>query len=276
MIIVPKVDENWIPCEGPILDALRISRILEIQMLSKHIRESFVKCTKLLDNLLELTLLTNVILHMPLGLHELEYAAANTALRYETYDLFVQTDIYGRKHGVVFHVLFHVHDSMQRFVGFGGMELLHTLVKADFSTRVLLENSTRSITLDKDKPITLEQLFSQFSDPKLGMCLDICHLQSSENAYSRTYSLNSEQLQNIRSLHFSCTLNGDGYKFKSNHGQPHPTLTSVFRDLKYLQNKGVEIDKVWMVLEVAEEDYVNRPNLISEIQLLQKADSFRR
>ena len=270
MIVVPKVDENWVPSEGPILDALKVSRVIEIQMINKTIHESFEKCTVLLDALLELVPLTDVILHMPLGLHELEYAAANPALHFETYDLFIKTDLYGRKHGVVFHVLFHINDSMEKFIGFGGMEFLTTLIKTSFSTTVLLENSTRSITLDKDAPITLERIFDCVSSPKLGMCFDICHLQSSENAYGRTYSLSSSQLENIQSVHFSCTLNNDGYKFKANHGQPHPTLASVLKDLKYLKDKGVDPDKVWLVIEVDEKDYANRPNLIHELQLLQK------
>lgn len=41
MIIVPKVDENWIPREGAILDALHSSKVIEIQMLSHQLSESF-------------------------------------------------------------------------------------------------------------------------------------------------------------------------------------------------------------------------------------------
>lgn len=64
--------------------------------------------------------------------------------------------------------------------------------------------------------------------------------------------------------------------FRDTHGQPHPTLLSVMEDLKYLEVKGVDIDKVWLVLEVAETDYSNRPNLIHEIKLLQEAELYRR
>lgn len=273
MIIVPKVDENWEPVDGPIMDALAQSHVFEIQLLSKDICTAFLKATQVLDKIQSKVRLTEVILHMPLGLHELEYAAANSYLRSQVYELFFRTHSYGLHHGIRFHVLFHIPDSMEKFIGFGGMELLYSLLASQLNTCVLLENSTRAITLDKDKPLALEKLFETFEHPKLGICWDICHFQSSENAYDRVYSLTSRQIENIRSVHFSCTLNHDGYRQKSTHGQPHPTLEMLQEDLQYMRSKGVDPEKVWMVLEVAEVDYVKRTGLVHELDLFSQLNN---
>ena len=120
---------------------------------------------------------------------------------------------------------------------------------------------------DFDRDIIVK-ILDNFKSEKLSMCLDICHLQASESFMKCDISLTKEQIKRIKNIHFSMTVDNDGYRDKERtHGRVHDTLESLKKDLEYLEKKGIKLKKVNLVTEINEEDYQNRPDMIKELKL---------
>ena len=119
--------------------------------------------------------------------------------------------------------------------------------------------------------INVVALSKEFNSEKLKFCFDICHWQASENAMKGEISLISEYIKGIKNIHFSMTKDNDGYINKeSTHGVVHDSLETCISDLKYLQEKGIDLSKVNIVTEINEIDYKNRPDMCKEIEFLKE------
>lgn len=266
--VVPKVDQNWDCCDATIIDRIRKAKALEIQLLGPDLEEAYKKAFEMLN---KLEGLENVILHMPNAYNIIELSACNQELKKKVEKMFFESDEYGKRHGIQFYVLFHIMDNYKHFVDFGGLPYLKEILAFPVQTRVLLENSIRDIRLNDNSKTTLEQIFQVVDDEKLFFCFDLCHHQASENAFERRFELTDEQKQRLKSVHFSYTANKDGYREKKKtHGVAHPNVALLTADLEYLKRLGVDVEKVWLVLEVNEDDYSDRASLRQEIMLFEQ------
>ena len=271
LTVVPKVDENWEVKDSLILDQLRQQGKLEIQMLNKNYLEQFSKCQDVIRKAKSVQKLDTVILHLPLGNHDIDYVVSNTALRYNIGELFRKADRLATELNIFIYVLFHTTDEYHKLVALGALELIKDMLDMTDNTGILIENSIRSLRVNPNSKIQIDLLFDNLQHKRLQACFDICHLQAQENALEREYSLYESFINNIKTIHFSYTANHDGYKDKSTHGIVHNNVDDFIKDLDYLRNKGIDIDKVWLVLEIQEKDYINRPNLCKEIELAKLA-----
>lgn len=273
LTIVPKIDENWEVRDGLVLKQIKQQGKLEIQMLNKNYLEQFDKCSEIIKSLQGIQKLDTVILHLPLGVHDIDYVIVNTALRYNIGELFRKADKLGSKLHIFIYVLFHTTDEYYKLVDLGGLEFIKDMLNMTRNVGILIENSIRSLRVNPNQKIQIDLLFDNIQYERVSACFDICHLQAQENALWRKYSLQESFIDNIKTVHFSYTANNDGYRDKSTHGIAHRDIDEFEKDLEYLKEKWVDINKVWLVLEVQETDYINRPNLCKEIELAKLADS---
>ena len=87
------------------------------------------------------------------------------------------------------YILFHIIDNYDKCKGFGVLYFLHYTLDRTSNIRILLENSIRDVRMNINQQTSLDKLFDDIQHPRLGACLDICHLQASENIFKRQISL---------------------------------------------------------------------------------------
>jgi nucleosome binding factor SPN SPT16 subunit len=123
--------------------------------------------------------------------------------------------------------------------------------------------------MDDDEQDTLVTIFQNIESEKLSFCLDLCHWQSSENVWGSSLKVDKLLLNNLKNVHFSMTLEKDGYKNKARtHGRGHDCMKSCIRDLEYLRKKGIGLEDINLVTEINEEDYKRRPVMHKELYYL--------
>jgi endonuclease IV len=156
------------------------------------------------------------------------------------------------------------------FEDLGGLEFLDYIIRLVNGTKVgfLIENSLLDTCIRSYDRDTVVKILDNFKSDKLSMCLDICHLQASESYMKFNIPLTKEQIKRIKNIHFSMTVDNDGYIDKERtHGRVHNSIESLKNDLKYLEDKGIKLKKVNIVTEINEEDYQYRPDMVKELKL---------
>ena len=157
------------------------------------------------------------------------------------------------------------------FAGIGGIEFLKYIVSLTEGTKVgfLLENSIINLNRDDDELDSVTGVFKIHTSDKLKFCLDLCHFQASEYVLDESIELDKVLLDNLKNVHFSMTLENQGYKNKEKtHGRAHTTMKCCLRDLEYLRRKGINLNKVNLITEINESNYKTRPMMHKELYLL--------
>lgn len=272
MRLIAKVDTEWDFKSDDISECIQENRAIEIQMLG-DITKGYKKCIEVIEKLRKYKV-DYVVIHLPMGEHELGYISCNLTLDIKFRLMIMNLIRYSKDSGIGIDVLVHVEDKYEKLVGVGAIGYLKSIAERCKGTSVgiILENKIRSSTLGDGEKTSLEQIFKVIDNDSIKMCLDICHIQASENLYDKDIELTEDQIRNIKNIHFSYTVDGDGYRDKRRtHGRAHLSIEDVLLDLDYLEAKGIDLSRVNIVLEINEEDYTSRKDLIKEIKLVKQA-----
>lgn len=276
MRILPKIGENEERMHPDLLDKINESKGCEIQLLTDIPDIAFSNAMKSLEKF-NLNI-DYIIVHVPFSMIMLDMVYRNDNYRYHYVKFINRVLDYSETNKVRIDIVTHVNPSYSQFNALGTEDFLMGILAAINRSRVrlLIENSIISLNEDDNAESTEEAIFRQIRHPHLKFCLDLCHLQASENVLQKSRCLTQGLLENISNIHFSATLDNDGYRNKkSTHGRAHRCLDDVLNDLRYLQNKGIDIEGVNIVLEINEDDYVNRPDLLREIHYFNEINTYR-
>ena len=124
---------------------------------------------------------------------------------------------------------------------------------------------------------TVLDLCEQIDSQNVRACIDICHIYCQAKIWHEPMKefikkyLDKEKCKKyVAHIHFSSTINDDGYIYRKTHGRKHETSEKLFEDANILCEYGMTAKDINWVTEVSEEDYVLRPDQISEIVGLKK------
>ncbi len=139
---------------------------------------------------------------------------------------------------------------------------------------LLLEN----IFMFPEKECTVFQIAKEVDSPNLKVCFDICHLycrasinKSNVEDYAKTY-LDKELCQKyIHQVHFSYTVNNDGYIDRKTHGRVHKSKEAMLYDLELLEKYNMR--NCNYITEVSEDDYDTRVDQLKEIKWLEEIEN---
>ena len=272
MDIIPKISEyDFENLNNFILNKIKNIHKCEIQMLQDNLNLSFENTKKVIE-----TFDNNVkyiVIHLPFTQLYLDLICFNDRTRLEVIKFVKDVVKYSIKTDINIDILFHINPSIAWVRGTDTCRYLDYLLTLVNGTNVgiLIENCIVSLNEDDEFEASEDFIFEHWSNPHLKFCLDICHLQASENAMNKEMRLSDAVIRNTKNIHFSMTLDHDGYRDKKRtHGRRHFTAEDVKCDLEYLENKGINIHDVNIVAEINEEDYTNRPDLIHELYLFER------
>ena len=265
MLIVPKVDEKSYPISEEL--GQRIRDKLEIQLIGIDVELSFENAKRVISQFDDLKVL---ILHMSEELVCFDFVASHKHLREAFIRVLSQIVSLSNEKNLEIYLLTHLMQPMRFYKHSEGKKWLQYYLDMIEGTNVniLIENSLPDIRFSQPYDTALSQLL-ELKHPKLFMCLDICHWFASCNLLQRDIEFPKELVSRIKSVHFSATLNNDGWLYKKEtHGRVHPSIDSCERDLQFLKKLGVDFNSTFIVAEINESDYVLRPDLITELNYL--------
>ena len=269
MQIIPKICEyDYNTIDSRIRDQIEYTHKCEIQMLQGDLGESFQNVKRVIESLGDC--LEYVSIHLPFSALYIELLYCNKDLKEQYIKLIHDIVDLADELGIDIDIVSHVNPNKLWIEHTGTLEFIRNILNKLVCTRVglLIENSIICLNDDDDAETSEEYIFRVLNHGHLGFCLDLCHLQASENVFKKSRSLSEGQLKNLKNIHFSATLDRDGYKDKKRtHGRKHPNRFDMAMDIKYLESKGIKLDNINIVAEINEEDYENRPDLISEIEM---------
>lgn len=277
--MIPKISEYDFCGTNPEIEKyiLKCGK-LEIQMLQNDLFSSFENVKLVLNRYIDH--LDYVCIHIPLSILNIDIIARS---EYKTreFNLFINEIVrYSLQHDIELDFLTHISEDWQDILDSNTITLILNTLDMFGGTKVglIIENGITRIDQDDGIQSTIERLFNTIHNPKFKVCIDVCHLQASENATQKEIKLSENILKNIKNIHFSMTLDHDGYKDKiRTHGRKHGEIEDMQNDLRYLQYKGINLSSVNLVAEINEADYTKRPDLLHELRLydliLRRGDS---
>ena len=270
MEIMPKIADKDVNNIENIKDYLEVSTKLEVQMLDKDLNKSFEQSIGIVE---KFPTIKYLVLHVPFYMLNICFIQVTEKYRRAFMKLIIDSIKYSMKNDIAIDILFHVNMRIDEYVSIGGIEFLKYIDSLVEGTQVgfLLENSIIDVNMDDDELPNYANIFKLSEYKNIRFCLDLCHFQSSEYLLSKDISLDNVLLKNLKNIHFSMTLNYDGWKNKLNtHGRGHTSKRACFEDLEYLKKKGVNLEKVNIVTEISEEDYKKRPDMHKELYYLKE------
>ena len=268
MNVFPKISENDFDNFDNIDGYLELSKGVEIQLLTDNLLRGFERSCKILE---KYDNIEYIIFHMPFSMVNLSYICSNRYIADKYVELVVASVKYSIKTGKYIDILSHIGVSFREFLGMNGISFLKHLTRLADGSNVgfLLENSIISLNMDDDEDDVITSIFRMFQHEKVSFCLDLCHWQSSEFVLNEELPINDILLDKLKNVHFSMTLNNEGYKNKAiTHGRGHTNLHTCASDVFYLRQKGVDLKSVNLITEINENDYTLRPEMTKELEYL--------
>ena len=272
MRITPKIGEQNLVIPDAVSAYIHMNNTMEIQMTSRNLQKAWQHCKFILDNFVSLE---EVVLHMPFERHTINAFISNPALQRSLIELMVDVMRYSDKYDIKIAVLFHVEGSMETFIEGGGYEFTTHLLKIieGSNAYILVENSLPDFSALKPERVGAIEIIQAINHDKLRACFDICHFKASENALKRTLELPLGYLSRVNEIHFSATLDGDGFlDKKKTHGQIHPDYLSLLTDIKWLVDTGFDLNSAMLTAEISESDYEARPKMLKELSMMYQAE----
>lgn len=176
------------------------------------------------------------------------------------------------KHNKKINILYHTNSNYNTFICDWEKYFSPVLeLLEDSKITILFENTMFNQEKGKCSPI---EIAKHYNNEHIKVCLDLCHVQCKANIFKRDIKeyfkeyISREDTQYIKQVHFSATLNNDGYIDKTTHGRVHPDFNSVEKDFKLLTEFNIKPE--YWVTEITEEDYVSRKEQIKEIKYLKE------
>ena len=269
MKIIPKISTNDYENLDIIEGFMKNYDSVEIQIMDEDWESEFLKTLVIIN---EFQNLEYVVLHLPFKSCNLAYVLSNPEEKQKFKELIVSCVDISENAGIKMDVLTHIVSTPYEYRNLKIDTFLRWADEqiGDSGTNILIENSIINLHSCQDGDI-IEEIFKD-EYKNICFCLDICHLQASENIMKRDISISENLNKNLKNVHFSCTKNNDGYIDKKNtHGVVHESIKDVVNDIEYLRNKRIDLDNINFVAEISENDYKYRPNLLKELELLQIA-----
>lgn len=266
MIIAPKLGTNTNAVPKLILPYLH--DVVEFQL------NSFTEGEWNWRDIVERHNIKTVILHAPFGTHNLEEISVVPMLRKKITQYLMRLRNYAEQQNIYIKLLFHVSFPVESLVALSVIDGLHSIITQFYdsdSISILIENTLvnldTSIRRLQQDPITY--ILQRTPDDSVQVCFDLCHYLSSLNVVPDEYTFPTDWLKRIYSVHFSETRHGEGYRhFANTHGRSHTSLYGVARDLCVLKDLGIDTEKVVLVSEVSEANYLTRGEAAKDLAWL--------
>ena len=165
------------------------------------------------------------------------------------------------------YILFHIDIKTEILEKTGAINYIEHLIRMVENTNVsfLGENSIFTLENRAKDGGPFYQVVKRINSNKLRCCFDICHSTVNQLMFGKDYDLAADIGKYTKSIHFSSTLNNDGWRDKKTHGRAHKNKGTLIADLLFLEEKGFDLENTFLVTEINEEDYNNRPDLLKEL-----------
>lgn len=264
--IVPKVGENVSDLD--VIKEFSYDR-LEIQLLTDDIPAFSKKA----EDFLKAKDLKSLIIHLPSCICDWECILMNNEVETQFMSFVRDCCTLSNKYNTEIYILGHLETKMDILEKVKFKEWFGFLIRmvSDSKVYFLVENpSTEPYRAKTGEPFY--KFVKSFNNPRVKCCLDICHYKVIKSLLGERYNLPEDLGQYVKSVHFSdFPMNSHPYD-KNTHGIRHKNVISALCDLDFLNELGVDLENAFIVTEINETDYVNRPDLIQELRILKKIE----
>lgn len=253
MKISPKIDQELGGFE--ILKPYIYDR-LELQLLNLNFGKIEESIFNIVNNV---ETLQTLVLHLPGCCYEIEDIISNTTQHNNLLNLLQCISSLKYKTNKNFKILAHCGWNSNYIISneaiIGYLKFINGFLKM-YEVELLLEN-TIDVYENLEDYDRACYICSKVDSPIINLCIDMSHI----TAISNRLGIPIKNINNyyrylipekVDQIHFSCSLNGDGYKDMRTHGAMHPSYESSVFDYKILKMLG--INDVYMVPEVMEND----------------------
>ena len=219
-----------------------------------------------------------VTFHLPMNVCDIELVLANKDLKAQIICMIDAAKRASARYKLRINILAHSTWPLSMLKSAGLYGTLLDLVSLLEKTKVffLLENTPTLLELPSEIEPSVA-IVRDIDNKHLKACLDICHLHCIFNIKQKdldfldTYYTNDLDLSEVvHQVHFSATLENDGYKDKARtHSRPHANYIEAQKDIDILSMLNIA-DKP-LVTEICEQfdsDWVNRDGQHKEILIL--------
>lgn len=269
MLIAPKI----VVGDEQLVEKIKDTRAIEFQLMeesySKEVNRGILLARRLPK-------LTDICFHLPLSQCNILVVMASETLLSRLINLLENLASVHEVYGYHTQVILHGSCTLKEFEDVGGLSKLQALCSrfAGRGITILLENGT--VDVGRWENNLVRTLFPT-TLPMLEPCYDVCHDKISRRILGDLGVLPDSFMKAVHHIHFADAINGDGYiDKKATHGRMHWSQSEVNADLNYLVRRGVNLREARIVAEISEEDYVSRPDMFREIEMLATAALVRR
>lgn len=270
MIICPKIGEYDIDIHSELKPYL--NKKFEIQMNTKDLIIGTKGCLNVIDSVRNIRQVSEVIIHMPFQYHTFELFMMFKSKLIQLYKMMDMVMGYSMVSDIKIGILFHSELGFDYIINNEMRDFIINLIKYLGNSNVyfLVENVLPDLTGPFIDKVSSFELLAKVNHPKLLGCFDICHFRASENVIKHSIEIPKAIIPMIHEIHFSATLNGDGYIHKKEtHGVCHVDRTDFDRDFNLISVFDIgEPDDLIVVAELSEADYSHRYNMMAEMDML--------
>lgn len=180
-----------------------------------------------------------------------------------------------KKYNIKINLLYHTEWNfiMHKALTIDKIKDLLKIIEGENVT-LLLEN----VYMFDEKECTVFKLAEYINHPNLKVCFDICHMYCKANIYktnienfARKYLDPEICKKYIYQVHFSYTVNNDGYIDRKTHGRGHSNIEDLKYDLDLL--KRYNMGKCNYITEVSEDNYNLRVDQLKELDMLEELNN---
>ncbi|MBO5477866.1 MAG: TIM barrel protein [Clostridia bacterium] len=268
MKIYPKTSRNF---EGldKLMPYVEKSKGIELQFFDENGIIAEFEIESVIDELIKRVQdIKEVTIHPPLCDYDLELILFKDATILEKQlRLIVKLT---QKYGIRINLLYHTQWRFEKHkeLTLGKLRELLKIIEGE-NVIFLLEN----LYMFDEKECTVFQIAEYLDHPNLKVCFDICHMYCRNNIrksnieeYAATY-LNPELCKKyIYQVHFSYTVDNDGYILKKTHGRGHRNIEDLKYDFDLM--KKYNMTECNYITEVSEDNYDLRVDQLKELEML--------
>lgn len=270
MKIHPKTNELLEGIE-PMRKFIEENKGIEIQYFTKNkdelvdfgVKNPIVELMKIFPTLEEITV------HPPLAYHEIElFLYRNKDL---LIDILKQLIELSNEYNIKINMILHTGYVIQQHK-LTTLDDIKEIAKLLEGTKVTILFENMFMMYEKNTCSVLE-LCDLINSENVKVCFDICHLYCQATVWHmpikefiRIYLDKEKCKKHVKHIHFSATLNDDGYIVRSTHGRCHTETEKLFEDVSMLLEYGMDSKDINWVTEVSELDYKLRPDQIKELE----------
>jgi sugar phosphate isomerase/epimerase len=271
MKIYPKTCRNFVGLDNLMPYAKKYKGV-ELQFFEENGKMQPFDFKTVVEKLMEkVPELEEVIIHPPLSYYDIECIIAKdiSILENQLRTMVELSRKYNIKVNMVYHTL--IDFESHKALTLNKIAELLKIIEGE-NVKILLEN----IFMFFEDKCTVYQIADYFDNPNLKVCFDICHLHCRANInkqdvyeYAAKYLDKDLCKKYTYQVHFSYTVNNDGYVDHKTHGRGHQNIEDVKKDLDILKEYNM-LDCNNFVTEVSEDDYSKRKDQIKDIEFLEE------